>query len=233
MPWPTPGSVRYTSCRHWPRSRWLRCAGSPPFTAHAPIAMRILQFARNSRSTWTFSALQMPPSTMPMSHGPQCLMSVSGERSNSTRSSSANSRSSMSSSDMWQPKQPASEVVATLSLRRVTSVMVSLQRARRVGERLCADRGLVEAAPADRRHEPDALAQDRAHRADVDGLVGDLHVRVGEPARLGVHDQVLAEAAAGEREDVLAVHLARRAHAQLAEDAAVELEQDLGVGSVH
>ena len=42
-------------------------------------------------------------------------MSVSGERSNSISSSSANSRSSMSRNDMWQPKQPASEVVATLS----------------------------------------------------------------------------------------------------------------------
>jgi hypothetical protein len=44
-------------------------------------------------------------------------MSVSGERSNSTCSISVNRRSSMSSSDMWQPKQPASEVVATRSLR--------------------------------------------------------------------------------------------------------------------
>src|SRR5512139_312122 len=222
MPWPTPGSVRYTSCRHWPRSRWLRCAGSPPVTAQAPIATRILQLARNSRSTCTFSALQMPPSMMPMSQGPQCLMSVSGERLNSTRSSSANSRSSMSSSDMWQPKQPASEVVATLSLRRVTSVMMSLQRSRRVGKRLRADRGLVVAARADRRGEADALAQDHAHRADLDGLVGDLHVGVHQPPGLRVDDQVLAEAAAGQREDVLAIHLARGAHAQFAEDAAIE-----------
>jgi hypothetical protein len=39
---------------------------------------------RNSRSTCTFSALHRPPSMRPMSQGPQCLMSVIGERSNST-----------------------------------------------------------------------------------------------------------------------------------------------------
>src|SRR5512139_2073993 len=163
------------------------------------MATRILQLARNSRSTCTFSALQMPPSMMPMSHGPQCLMSVSGERSNSTRSRSANSRSSMSRNDMWQPKQPASEVVATLSLRRVTSVMVFLQRARRVDQRLVADGRCVEAARADRGGEPDALAQDHAHRADLDGLVGDLHIRVREPARFRIHDEVLSESATRQR----------------------------------
>ena len=69
------------------RSRWLRCAGRPPLTAQAPMATSILQLTRNSRSTCTFSALQTPPSMMPMSQRPQCLMSVSGERSNSTSSS--------------------------------------------------------------------------------------------------------------------------------------------------
>src|SRR3989338_5051528 len=83
--------------------------------AQEPIAISILQFLRNSYSTCTFSALQMPPSIRPMSQGEQCLISVIGERSNSTSSSSVSSRSSMSSRDMWQPKQPASEVVAILS----------------------------------------------------------------------------------------------------------------------
>jgi hypothetical protein len=63
--------------------------------------------------------------------GPQCLMSVSGERSNSTRSSSSNSRSSMSSSDMWQPKQPASEVVAMRSFGR--ALILVLHRHRLMG----------------------------------------------------------------------------------------------------
>ena len=64
-------------------SRWLRIAGRPPLIAQAPTATRILALARNSRSTCTFSALQTPPSISAMSQGPQCLMSVSGERSNS------------------------------------------------------------------------------------------------------------------------------------------------------
>jgi hypothetical protein len=59
-----------------------------------------LAVARNSRSLCTFSALHSPPSMSPRSHGPQCLMSVSGEASSSISSSSGTSRSSMSSSDM-------------------------------------------------------------------------------------------------------------------------------------
>jgi hypothetical protein len=110
-----PTSVWYTSSSTSRRSRWLRCAGRPPLMAQAPIATRNLQFLRNSRSTWTFSALHRPPSMMPRSQGPQCLMSVSGERSNSIRSSSLMMRSSMSRKDMWQPKQPARLVVATRS----------------------------------------------------------------------------------------------------------------------
>jgi len=35
------------------------------------------------------------------------LISVSGERSNSTSSSKSNKRSSMSRNEVWQPKQPA------------------------------------------------------------------------------------------------------------------------------
>src|SRR5512139_2673257 len=197
MPWPTPGSVRYTSCRHWPRSRWLRCAGSPPVTAHAPMATRILQLARNSRSTCTFSALHMPPSTMPMSQGPQCLMSVSGERSNSTRSSSGNSRSSMSRNDMWQPKQPASDVVAMRSLRGTASATGRLRLARREVGGLLADRRPVEAPLADRHVEALALAQDHADRADAHRLVGRRGVGVGEAAGLGVDHEVLVDAAAG------------------------------------
>ena len=65
-----------------PTSRWLRFAGRPPLIAGADRD-RTWQLARSSRSTCTFSALQTPPSISPMSQGPQCLMSVSGERSNS------------------------------------------------------------------------------------------------------------------------------------------------------
>jgi hypothetical protein len=47
----------------------------------------------------------------------QLLMSVSGERSNSTFSTSSSSARRCPGSDMWQPKQPASDTVATFSLR--------------------------------------------------------------------------------------------------------------------
>ena len=53
-----------------------------------------------------------------ISQGPQCLMSVIGDRSNSAIFASSNMRSSMSRNDVWQPKQPASEVVAMRTLGR-------------------------------------------------------------------------------------------------------------------
>src|SRR5208282_5921691 len=152
-----------------PMARWLRIAGRPPLIAQAPTATRIFALARNSRRTCTFSTLHTPPSISAMSHGLQCLMSVSGVRSNSAISTSSNSRSSMSSSDMWQPKQPASEVVASLTFTGVLDGPVGfispLHELARVGFR--ADRLSVVLALADRLDEPDALDQNRADRADM------------------------------------------------------------------
>jgi hypothetical protein len=45
-------------------------------------------------------------------------MSVIGDRSNSAIFASSNKHSSMSRNDVWQPKQPASEVVAMRTLGR-------------------------------------------------------------------------------------------------------------------
>ena len=56
---------------------------------------------------------------------------------------------------------------------------------------------------------------------------------VAQQSRRRIDHQVLAHAAAGEREHLLAVDLGRGAHAQLAEDAAVEVEQQLRVRRVH
>ena len=92
-------------------------------------------------------------------------------------------RSSMSSSDMWQPKQPASDVVAIFSLRRVTSVMASPGR-RGASAADFADRRLVEPALADRHVEADALAQDRADRTDVIALSA-AHAAVAQQAGQG------------------------------------------------
>jgi len=107
-------------------SRRLRIAGKPPVIAQAPMATRILALARNSRNTCTFSALHTPPSISAISQGPQCLMSVNGDRSNSAIFASSNMRSSMSRNDVWQPKQPASEVVAMRTLGRAADFADSL-----------------------------------------------------------------------------------------------------------
>ena len=84
--------------------------------------------------------------------------------------------------------------------------------------------GIDEAAP---------LGQDHAHRADAGGAVGQRHVGVAQPAAVAVDQQVRADAVAADGKDVLAVDLAAGAHAQLAQDAAVEVEQDVGVAGVH
>src|SRR5574343_1693106 len=205
--------------------RWLRWAGRPPLIAQAPTAIRILQFLRNSRRTWTFSALHRPPSIRPMSQsGLVVLMSVSGERSNSMCSSSVNSRSSMSRKDMWQPKQPASEVVATFSFLVGAVISAALRR--------FGNRRLVVLALADRHRETLAFLQDHADRADMGRLVVEREVGVAELAGLGIDDQVRLDAAPGQREDVLAIDVAAGPHAQRAEDAAVEVEQHLGVRGI-
>src|ERR1035441_9347234 len=102
-------------------------------------------------------------------------MSVSGVRSNSAISASSSSRSSMSSSDMWQPKQPASEVVASLTFTGVLDgpfpYISALRDLSRVGFR--ADRLAVVLACADRLGEADVLDQDRADRTDMRRPVGD------------------------------------------------------------
>src|SRR5208283_5172773 len=142
-----------------PMARWLRIAGTPPLIAQAPTATRIFALARNSRRTSTFSALHTPPSISAMSHGLQCLISVSGVRSNSAISASSSSRSSMSSSDMWQPKQPASEVVASRTFTGVLDGPVPYISALHDLTGVCfrADRLAVILAYADRHGEPDVL----------------------------------------------------------------------------
>ena len=57
-------------------------------------------------------------------------------------------------------------------------------------------------------------------------------VGVGQPAARAVDQQVRRDAMATDREHVLAVDIAAGAHAQLAQDAAVEVEQDVGVAGV-
>src|SRR5512135_212181 len=108
-----------------------------------------------------------------------------------------------------------------------------VRRARCEFAGLGTDRMLVEAPLADRHRESHPLRQDHAHRADLRRLVGRRDVAVSQQPRWRVHHEVLAHAAARERKHLLAVHLGRRAHAQLAEDAAVEVEQQVRMARVH
>ncbi len=123
--------------------------------------------------------------------------------------------------------------VATFSLRRVTSFMALSLASRGAYSAPCADRRLVVAALADGHGEADALAQDHADRADLHRLVGGATSVSRSSPDSELTTRCLADAAPAEREDVLAVDFARGAHAQFAEDAAVEVEQDLGVRGVH
>src|SRR5271166_1817051 len=166
-----------------------------------------------------------------MSQGPQCLMSVSGERSNSAIFMRSRIRSSMSRKDMWQPKQPASEVVAMRTFGKAAvsaDALIGPPPPRSV----LADRLKIIAALADRHGIADALDQDRADRADVRRLVRDREIRVAELAARRVDHDVRGHAAAGERKYGLAVHVVARANAELALDAAIEVDQHVRVRSV-
>ena len=123
---------------------------------------------------------------------------------------------------MWQPKQPASDTVATFSF----TARPAVSDPRRPP---C----LVGAALADGDHEAAPLGQDHAHRADARGAIGPSFEVVSPAGRWAVHHQVRGDAAAGDGEHVLAVDLAAGAHAQLAEDAAVQVEQQIRVARVH
>jgi hypothetical protein len=91
----------------------------------------------------------------------------------------------------------------------------------------------VVAALADGHLEAVALAQDHADRADRHGgAIGSRDVGVAKAAGGAVHDQVRADAAPAEGEHVLAVDVAAGAHAELAQDAAVEIEQHVGVRGI-
>ena len=75
------------------------------------------QCSRKVRSVSTFSSLQQPPSINPIAQWPvKVLRSSMGDLSKSTSSTSFRMRSSMSSRDIWQPKQPAMDVVAIFGL---------------------------------------------------------------------------------------------------------------------
>src|ERR1035441_5526103 len=96
----------------------LRNVGTPPNTAQSPSATSTLQRARICLATCSPVELLTQPSRMPTSTplAGGCFKSVIGVACSETCSSSVTSRSSMSSSDMWQPAHPASQSLATVAL---------------------------------------------------------------------------------------------------------------------
>jgi hypothetical protein len=71
-----------------------------------------------------------------------------------------------------------------------------------------------------------------ADRANLRRLVIQREIGIAQLAGFGIDDQVRLDAAPGKREDVLAIDIAAGPHAQRTEDAAVEVEQNLGMRGV-
>ena len=166
-------------------SRWLRIAGRPPLIAQAPTATRILALARNSRSTCTFSALQTPPSISAMSQGPQCLMSVSGERSNSAMLGELEQplvdveqrHVAAEAAGERRRRQPHLDLVLTLRLAHLELSGISQDSASALIGSRSYGRSPIGVG------EADALDEDRADRTDVRGAVGDGEARCRRACR--------------------------------------------------
>src|SRR5512140_2116331 len=197
--------------------------GTPPLMAHSPRETSTSHCLRNCSSTWTFSSLQQPPSTIPTAQRPwNSLKSLIGDRSNSTRSASCRIRSSMSRMDMWHPKQPARLTVAM----RVLVVILFLSRRFDVP----ADGNLVIGSPPHRHRIADALLQQGPDRARGDRFVRS--PQVGHRKRLSVDLKPLVASAFDELEDVLVVQVLGSADAPPAQDAPVVVEVDVRVRHV-
>ncbi len=101
----------------------LRMAGNPPHTAHSPMTTSRSHISLNFFSVSIFSVLQQPPSTIPRWH--RCvkfLISVKGDLLNDTNSTMSNISVSISSIDIWHPKHPARDTVATVFFSKLMSL---------------------------------------------------------------------------------------------------------------
>ena len=154
-----------------------------------------------------------------------------GDLSKSTSSMSCRMRSSMSRIDMWHPKQPARDAVATLGFAMAGYLSVIGRGGRPPGLDVGPDRLDVVEPLADGHRVAHALPEDRADRADVHGLVGAAQIRIRQ-VRLGVHPDLLVRAPPHELEGVLPVQVARGPDAAGAEDAAVAVDEDVGMAGV-
>ena len=143
---------------------------------------------------------------------------------------------------MWQPKQPASEVVATRSFLaqrchssgRTSPDLRALAWTRRILQRLCADRAADRSGARRwaRRSRRACFRITPTGQTCMALSVSAMSVSSSRPDS-ALTIRCLVDAAPGEGEHVLAVHLAGGAHAQLAQDAAVEVEQDVRMRGIH
>ena len=88
---------------------------------------------------------------------------------------------------------------------------------------------MVEQALADGHGITGPLGHDRADRANMRRLVGEHQPGVAKLARRRIDDQMRGAPSPRQAEHVLAVDVPARAHAQLAHDAAVALQNDIRV----
>lgn len=98
----------------------------------------------------------------------------------------------------------------------------------RVADSLHADWYGIVFAFANRYGKADALFENDANRADFGGFVGCGKVGVAQPAGFAIDDQMFGDATPGKGEDTLVIDLTAGAHAQFAQNAAVEVEQGIG-----
>lgn len=96
---------------------------------------------------------------------------------------------------------------------------------------LRTDRFVIVLALTDGYAVTDTLLKYRTYRADINRLVRSLERRVGK-IHCRVHRNALIRAAADELEYMLAVHIAGGTHTPSAEDAAIAVDEDIGMGCI-
>ncbi len=91
---------------------------------------------------------------------------------------------------------------------------------------------LVVAPFADGGFESAAFQQDRADRTDLRGFVTKVKSSIHQPPRWRVNDQMRTDATAADGEDALAIHIPTRAYTKAAKNAAVEIDEGLGMRGI-
>jgi hypothetical protein len=95
------------------------------------------------------------------------------------------------------------------------------------GQRLC-----IVGAFTNGYGKANAFGQNNANRTDMGGTVCERHVGVTEFAALAVNDQMGVDAITTYRKDVLAIDILAGLNAQTAQNATVEVQQDVGMRRV-